>query len=105
MVCLLSSWILSGNTGSGEYVFGSPLFNKATLRFENGKKLVIRAPRNSKENIYIQSIKLNGKPLKKNFVSHSDLLNGGTLIFNMGPEPQTDRGTEPESYPYSMSRE
>ena len=91
--------------GSGEYVFGSPLFNKATLRFENGKKLVIRAPRNSKENIYIQSIKLNGKPLKKNFVSHSDLLNGGTLIFNMGPEPQTDRGTEPESYPYSMSRE
>ena len=44
--------------GAGEYVFGSPLFDKVTLRFENGKKLVIRAQKNSKENIYVQEYKI-----------------------------------------------
>jgi predicted alpha-1,2-mannosidase len=90
--------------GAGEYVFGSPLFNTMTLSFDNGKKLTIRAPQNSKENIYVQSIKLNGKLLKQNFVTHADLLKGGTLIFNMGSEPDKSRCTDEKSFPYSMSR-
>ncbi len=89
--------------GTGEYVFGSPLFNAVTLRFENGKKLVIRARKNSKENLYVQSIKFNGKPVRTNFVTHADLLRGGTLIFHMGPEPEMTRGTDEKSFPYSMS--
>ena len=91
--------------GAGEYVFGSPLFNKVTLRFETGKKLVITAPENSKENIYVQNINFNGKRVDKNFISHKDLINGGKLQFTMCPEPDTDRGTKDEAYPYSMSRE
>ena len=91
--------------GAGEYVFGSPLFSKMTLRFQNGKRLVIKAQENSRENIYVQGIKFNGRVISGNFISHKDLLKGGTLIFNMGPEPETKRGTKEEAYPYSMSRE
>jgi predicted alpha-1,2-mannosidase len=90
--------------GTDEYVFGSPLFNKATLTFENGKKLVIKAPLNSRENIYVQDIKLNGKGLTNNFIKQSELYKGGTLIFNMGSEPDMERGITEKSYPYSMSR-
>ena len=91
--------------GTDEYVFGSPLFNKMTLNFENGKKLVVEAPGNSKENIYVQSIKLNRKVTRNNFIRHGDLNKGGKLVFRMGPEPEMKRGTGAESYPYSMSRE
>jgi predicted alpha-1,2-mannosidase len=90
--------------GTDEYVFGSPLFDKVTLNFENGKKLVIEAPANSKENVYVQSIKLNGKAIGNNFVKHGDLTRGGKLIFKMGPEPEKNRGTKEQAYPYSMSR-
>ena len=90
--------------GIDEYVFGSPLFNKVTLNFENGKKLVIEAQENNKENIYVQGIKLNGKVISNNFIKHHDLNNGGVLIFKMGPAPEKARGTKKDSYPYSMSR-
>jgi len=89
--------------GTDQYVFGSPLFNKVTLSFENGKKLVIEAPQNSKDNIYVKDIKLNGKLIKNNFIRHNDLLNGGKLIFIMGAEAEKGRGVDEESYPYSMS--
>jgi len=91
--------------GTDQYVFGSPLFNRVTLNFENGKKLVIDAPKNSKENIYVKDIKLNGRLIKENYIRHDDLLKGGKLIFIMGNEPDMNRGTEEENFPYSMSRE
>lgn len=91
--------------GTEEYVFGSPLFNKVTLSLENGNKLVIEAPENSKENIYVQDIKFNGKGIGNNFIKHSDLNKGGKLVFKMGPEPEKGRGTKSEAYPYSMSRQ
>ena len=89
--------------GTDQYVFGSPLFNKVKLNFENGKRLVLSAPKNSKENIYIQDIILNGKKIRNNYIRQSDLYKGGTLIYRMGPEPEKKRGTKEESYPYSMS--
>jgi predicted alpha-1,2-mannosidase len=89
--------------GTDEYVIGSPLFNKATLTFENGKKLVIDAPGNSKENIYVQDIKFNGKKINNNYFRHGQLLKGGTIIFKMGPQPEKTRGTSEGAYPYSMS--
>ena len=90
--------------GTDEYVFGSPLFNKVTLNFENGKTLVIEAPENNKENIYVQNITLNGKVIDSNFIKHSDLNKGGKLVFRMGNEPEKSRGTKKEAFPYSMSR-
>jgi predicted alpha-1,2-mannosidase len=89
--------------GTDEYVFGSPLFSKATLRFENGKKLVISAPGNSKEDIYVQNIKKNGKRIDSNFIRHADLQKGGKLTFSMGKEPNIVRGTKEDAVPFSMS--
>ena len=76
-----------------------------TLTFENGKKLVIEADGNSRDNIYVQSIKLKGKTIKRNYITHNELTGGGRLVFRMGARPDLDRGTDPESYPYSMSTE
>jgi len=89
--------------GTDQYNFGSPLFKKVTLNFENGKKLVIESPENSKQNIYVQDVNLNGKTIDKNFITHEDLTKGGKLIFKMGPKPDKKRGTSEEAYPYSMS--
>ena len=89
--------------GTGEYVFGSPLFNKVTLAFGNGNKLVIDAHGNSKENIYIKNIRLNKKGLDRNYIRHSELQKGGTLQFAMTNVPDKKRGTSTGAYPYSMS--
>jgi predicted alpha-1,2-mannosidase len=91
--------------GTDEYVIGSPLFNKATLTFENGKKLVIDAPGNSKDNVYIQDIKFNGKKINNNYFRHGELLKGGAIIFRMGSQPEKNRGVSEGAYPYSMSTE
>jgi predicted alpha-1,2-mannosidase len=89
--------------GTDQYVFGSPLFNKVTLNFENGKKLVIDAHGNSKENIYVKDIRLNKKGLNRNYVLHSELQKGGILQFTMTNVPNEKRGISAEAYPYSMS--
>jgi len=89
--------------GTDQYVFGSPLFNKVTLNFENGKRMVIEAPGNSKENVYVQQIRLNGKTKKANFITHSELQKGGKLVFRMGAEPEKSWGTSADYFPYSMS--
>ncbi len=90
--------------GTDQYIFGSPLFNKVTLDFGKWKKLVIEAPENSDENIYVRKIKLNGRALNTNYITHSALQKGGKLVYSMAAVPDTIRGTKPESYPYSMSR-
>lgn len=91
--------------GAGEYVIGAPLFQKVTLKLENGKTFEIQAPQNSKENLYIQSAAFNGKPYTKTFLRHDAILAGGTVRFEMGPQPNTRWGTAPEDAPYSMSLE
>lgn len=89
--------------GTDEYVFGSPMFKKVTLQFENGKNLVIEAPENSPENIYIGDIRLNGRSVRENYIRHDQLQNGGKLHYVMQDEPDRRRGTEKESFPFSMS--
>lgn len=91
--------------GSDEYVIGSPLFNKITLQLENGNTFVIDAANNSKENIYVNSASLNGENYDKNYLKHATLENGGKLSFTMASTPNKNRGTGPESYPYSMTNE
>lgn len=88
---------------SPNYVIGSPLFNKATVHMGNGKDLVIEARNNSDENCYIQSATLNGKPWDKPWFSHADIADGGTFVFEMGPEPNKAWGAAPQDAPPSMT--
>lgn len=89
---------------SGQYVLGAPLFKKITLNLENGKKVVINAPKNSDKNIYINRMTLNGKLYDKNWLSHTTLLNGATINLDMSPVPNKTRGTQEKDFPYSLSR-
>ena len=91
--------------GTDQYVFGSPLFEKATLTFEDGRELVIEAPGNSRENVYVKNIRLNGSAINRNYIRHDELRKGGKLSFSMGSEPDYKRGSDEDAYPYSMSME
>ncbi|RAK00500.1 putative alpha-1,2-mannosidase [Larkinella arboricola] len=91
--------------GTDQYVLGAPLFKKATLQLENGKKLIINAPTNSEKNRYVDAVKVNGKPYAANWLSHQALLQGGTVEFTMRPTPNQQRGTQPSAFPYSFSNE
>ena len=90
--------------GTDEYVLGAPLFKKATLHFENGNNLVIDAQNNSKENLYIESLRVNGQESTRNYLKHADLLQGGTIEFKMGSQPNLNRGINDDDAPYSFSK-
>ena len=107
----MSSWyVLSAlglyavTPGTDQYVIGSPLFRKATITLEDGKQFIIEARDNSPENVYIQSATLNGQPLLKNYITYSDIVRGGHLTFQMGPEPNKQRNTTKDAAPFSMSK-
>jgi putative alpha-1,2-mannosidase len=78
------------------YNISSPLFKKIVIHLDkqyyNGNTFTIKTINNSEKNIYIQSAELNGKPLSAPFLLHSDLIKGGELIFEMGPEPNKNFG-------------
>jgi predicted alpha-1,2-mannosidase len=75
--------------GSPAYAIGSPLFTKATVNLENGKKIVINAPKNSRSNVYIQGLRVNGKAYSSTSLPHSLLAGGATLDFDMGSQPSS----------------
>ena len=100
---LSSIGIYPVNPADGNYVIGSPLFDKVVFNLENGKKFTVTAKNNSAQNIYIQSAALNGKPLTKSYISHSDIEKGGTLEFVMGSKPNKKWGSAPANIPPSMS--
>ena len=96
----MSAWYIMSSMGfyqvepgSGQYWFGTPLFDEVTIDVarsswgEKDKKFTIIAQGNSDRNRYIQSIALNGKPHKKGYIEHKDIIAGGELILTMGPEP------------------
>jgi putative alpha-1,2-mannosidase len=87
-----------------EYIIGSPTFDEVTIHMGDGKDFVIIANNNSSKNIYIQSATLNGQPLNKPWFSHSDIANGGKLVFEMGPLPNKQWGSAADAAPPSMSR-
>ncbi|MGA4954300.1 GH92 family glycosyl hydrolase [Streptomyces lavendulocolor] len=90
--------------GSGEYAIGSPLFTKATVRMDNGRTLVVRAPENSARNVYVQGLKVNGKRWTSTALPHAVVARGGTLEFDMGPEPSA-WGTGRHAAPVSITRD
>lgn len=91
--------------GTGEYALGSPLFKNVKLHLENGKVFEINAPKNSKENMYINAIFKNDIPYNKTFIKHDDLMNGAVFSFDMIQKPNLILGTDKQSRPYSMSEE
>ena len=88
--------------GSGEYAIGSPLFTKATVRMDNGRTLVVEAPRNSARNVYVQDVKLDGERWRSTALPHDLLAKGGTLKFEMGPKPSS-WGTGASAAPVSIT--
>lgn len=84
---LSSLGFYSVTPGSNEYIIGTPLFKKATVNLENNKAFTIIALNLSDTNIYIESVKLNGKTYPYSYLKHSDIVNGGTLEFVMTNQP------------------
>lgn len=90
----MSAWYIMSSMGlyqvdptNGRLVFGSPLFDEVTLNVGGGKTFRIVAKNNNRDNIYIQSVKLNGKNHTKSYIEYNDVIKGGTLEFTMGPQP------------------
>jgi len=97
----MSAWYALSSLGfypvfpaSNEYIFGSPVFEKATINLPNGKTFTIHTENNSAENIYIQQVKLNGNLLKGNSITHEDITSGGELRFVMGGQANCNFGKE-----------
>ena len=87
----MSAWYIFSALGfypvnpvDGTFVFGTPLCNEATLKLVNGKELKIKVKNNSNENIYIQSVKLNGVEVDSSAISYQEIMNGGVLEYEMG---------------------
>jgi predicted alpha-1,2-mannosidase len=90
--------------GRPVYDIGSPVFDEVRLTLAGGKVFTITARNVSAANKYIQSATLNSKPLNKPWFEHKDMVNGGSMVFEMGPRPNTAWGSAPEAAPPSMSR-
>lgn len=73
--------------GANTYVLGSPLFKEAVINLENGNTFTVKAPKNSEDNIYIQSILLNGENYTKAYITHNQIMQGGMMEITMGSEP------------------
>jgi predicted alpha-1,2-mannosidase len=87
--------------GQPLYAIGTPLFPELRFNLENGKSFVIKARGVSTRNIYIQSAMLNGQPYRYSYLLHKDLMNGGELVFQMGPEPNKAWGSSIADIPTS----
>lgn len=90
--------------GSLEYIIGTPKLDGITLNLDNGNKFRMKANNLSVENFYIQSATLNGKKLERSYITHSEIMNGGELIFEMGPAPNKQLWTDINKMPYSMTK-
>ncbi len=90
------------NPADGNYILGTPLFDEATINLGNGKSFTISAENNSPDNIYIQSVTLNGQELSRSWFTHQEMMKGGELRIIMGNQPSADWGTS--QLPPSMSR-
>ena len=82
---------------AGYYVLGLPRFERTRLTFENGKQFEIIAKNLSEKNCYVKSVKLNGQPLERSFITFDEVHDGGTLEFTMTDQPNSTWATQPEN--------
>lgn len=104
-----SSWYVFSAMGfypvcpaTDQYVIGAPLFPQITVQLENGKTISIQA-KEAGTKPYVNTLSLNGKLHNKNWLSHTELIKGSTIVFGMGAVPNKSRGTEQAAYPFSVS--
>lgn len=102
----LSSWYIFSSTGfypvtpgSNYYVLTAPVFDKVTIQLPQKKTFTVLAKNNQKKNVYIQSVKLNGKAISRTWISHQEIMDGGTLEFEMGQTPNKTWGCQPNDVP------
>lgn len=107
----MSAWLIFTSLGfypvapgSNQYVIGRPFVDRATLHLSNGKTLTIVADDLSDTNTYVKSVTLNGKPLRRTYLWHSELMQGGELHFVMSTKDDAAWSTQPEEVPYSISK-
>jgi len=89
--------------GDLSYAIGAPQLPKISLKLANGKTFTVIADRISKKNKFIESVRLNGKPLDRSYITHNDIINGGTLEFVMSKKPNKSWAIEQKNRPSSMS--
>jgi predicted alpha-1,2-mannosidase len=107
----ISAWLILSSLGlypvdpvSGHYVFGSPAVVHAELALAEGRRLVIDAVNNSPANVYVQSVKFNGRAYDRNWITHADIARGGHLEFTMGATPNTGFGAAASARPPSFGK-
>ncbi len=107
----MSAWYVISALGfyavdpaSGNYVFGTPLFDRATVDMGHNHKLVVQAIRKSTEDKYVRSVTLNGKPYDKAWFPHSAVARGGAIVFQMTSQPDESFASSEGAAPPSMSK-
>jgi len=102
----MSAWLVMSALGlypvdpvSARYVFGSPLVRHAELDLGQGRRLVVDAPANGPEQVYVQGVRWNGQPWHDSWIDHARLVQGGTLVFEMGATPNRGFGAAPRNRP------
>ena len=105
----MSAWYILSALGfysvdpvSGNYILGSPLFERATVDLSNGKLLEIDVRRSDPSHAYIQSFAINGKKQSRAWFNHTDIVQGAKLTFEMGPEPNRSFGSDAAAFPPSL---
>jgi hypothetical protein len=107
----MSAWyILSAigfypvNPADGTYVIGTPRFDRVTFQLDGGRQFNVEAPGVSETNMYIQTARLNGRPLDRCYITHAEITNGGSLVFIMGATPNRSWAASEVAAPPSMAR-
>lgn len=105
----MSAWYILSSLGfypvfpaNGAFIFGSPLFNKASIAVAGNKTFTVEAINNNSENVYIQKATLNGKPYNKSYIMYDDIMKGGMLQFIMGNKPNYNYGAATADRPKSV---
>jgi len=99
----MSAWYIFSSMGfypvnpaGGAFVFGSPLFDEVTISLPGNKEFTVQSFNSSDQNMYIQSVKLNGAIYTRSYITYKEIMNGGTLEFALGPEPNYQFGVAPD---------
>ena len=106
----MSAWYLLSALGfysvdpvTGNYILGSPLFERAAVDLGSDKRLEIEVHRSDPAHAYVQSFAINGKAQPRAWFNHADIAQGARLTFEMGPEPNYKLGADPENLPPSLT--
>lgn len=106
----MSAWYVMSALGlyavdpaSGNYVFGSPLFDRATIKVADSRELTIETKRKSPSDRYIQSVTVNGKSYRKLWISHAEISKGAKIVFIMSDQPNHELGAAEDVAPPSLA--